>query len=454
MTSGFENLLRKNQVSSDPSDLQVYAKDWTNYFDIKASVILFPESTEDIQKIVLYARENKISLVPSGGRTGLSGGAVASKSEAVVSLQRMKKIISFSEADQLVHLEAGVITEELQNFAEEKDLYFPIEFASTGSSQIGGNIATNAGGIHVLKYGNTRNWVAGLKVVTGSGEILDLNHGLIKNATGFDLRHLFIGSEGSLGFITEAWIRLTRRASKRSLFLVALQDWSSAIELYASLRKQTELIAFEAFTNDCLEKVVSSQNYQRPFSETYPLYVIFEAEENGELVQSLIEPHLDSQLILDATTSTTAEQSRQIWSYRENISESLASYKPYKNDISVLSSQVPEFISEVTSLLESNYRNFEVLWFGHIGDGNLHINILKPDSLSTPEFINKCKSVDLKLFECVKKFHGSISAEHGVGLTKKAFLNFSRSEEEIEIMRKLKRAFDPDGIMNPGKIFD
>jgi len=454
MISDFQNLLRKNQVSDDPSDLQIYAKDWTTYFEIKASVILFPESTEDVQKIVLHARENKISLVPSGGRTGLSGGAVAANAEAVVSFERMKKIISFSEVDQLVHLQAGVITKDLQDFAEDKSLYFPIEFASTGSSQIGGNIATNAGGIHVLKYGNMRNWVAGLKVVMGSGEALDLNHGLIKNATGFDLRHLFIGSEGSLGFITEAWIRLTRSPAERSLFLVGLQDWRSTITLYSSLRKQTELIAFEAFTSACLIKVMAAQNLQQPFSENYPLYVVLEAEENSEVISSLLEPHLDSQLILDATTASTAEQFRQLWSYRENISESLSPHKPYKNDVSVLSSQVPDFIDEVNRLLDQSYKGFEVLWFGHIGDGNLHINILKPDSLSMPEFVNKCKSVDLRLFECVKKFNGSISAEHGVGLTKKAFLNYSRSEEEIEIMKKMKRVFDPDGIMNPGKIFD
>ena len=201
--------LFKNTVLVDGNSLAVYGKDWTTYYNINASACVFPTQTSEVVALVKWARKNKISLVPSGGRTGLSGAACALNGEIIVSFEKMNRILDYNSIDQTVTCEAGVITETLQKFARSKNLYYPVDFAAKGSSQVGGNIATNAGGIKVVRYGMTRNWVTGLKVVTGSGEVLDLNKSLIKNATGYDLRHLFIGSEGTLGFIVEATLQLT-----------------------------------------------------------------------------------------------------------------------------------------------------------------------------------------------------------------------------------------------------
>jgi FAD/FMN-containing dehydrogenase len=196
-------------VKTESVDLNHYGKDWTNDVNPNPSAIVFPTSIEEIKLIVALANKKKIALVPSGGRTGLSGGALAKNSEVVVSFDRMNKILEFNAVDRLITCEPGVTTKKLQEFAEEKELYYPVDFASSGSSQIGGNVATNAGGIKVIRYGMTRNWVQGMKVVTGEGQLLDLNRGLVKNASGFDFRHLFIGSEGTLGFITELTIGLS-----------------------------------------------------------------------------------------------------------------------------------------------------------------------------------------------------------------------------------------------------
>ncbi|MDY3306203.1 FAD-binding oxidoreductase, partial [Psychrobacter sanguinis] len=203
---GFED----NQIKTDSESLEHWGKDWTKHFAPAPSAIVFPKSTEQVQAVVKLANEHGIVVTPSGGRTGLSAGAVASNGEIVVSLDKMNKIGQFFAADRMVEIEAGVITEQLQQFAEDKGLYYPVDFASAGSSQIGGNIGTNAGGIKVIRYGMTRNWILGLTVVTGNGDILELNRGMIKNATGYDLRHLFIGAEGTLGIVTKAQVKLER----------------------------------------------------------------------------------------------------------------------------------------------------------------------------------------------------------------------------------------------------
>ncbi len=198
-----------DRLLTDEASLQHYGRDWTKHFDINPSAIVFPLSTDEVVKLVKFARSEKIGLVPSGGRTGLSGGACALNGEVVVSFEKMNRVLEYNELDRTVRVEPGLITEALQNYAKEKDAYYPVDFAARGSSQIGGNIATNAGGVKVLRYGLTRDWVAGLTVVTGAGDVLELNKGLVKNATGLDFRHLMIGSEGTLGFVTEASMRLT-----------------------------------------------------------------------------------------------------------------------------------------------------------------------------------------------------------------------------------------------------
>ncbi|MBK9321926.1 MAG: FAD-binding oxidoreductase [Bdellovibrionaceae bacterium] len=449
-------LLPADQIKIDSASLLTYGKDWTTYFDVKASAILFPKTTDEVAKIVRWARKYRVGLVPSGGRTGLSGAAVATNGEVVVSLERMNKILSFNETDQMVVCQAGVITETLQDFARSKNLYYPVDFAARGSSQIGGNIATNAGGIKVVRYGLTRDWVAGLKVVTGTGEVLELNNGLIKNATGLDLRHLFVGSEGILGFITECTIRLAPPPPPSKVMVLGLSNLAAVMKVFAQFKNRTKLVAFEMFSDKALEKVIASTGLAMPFETKTELYVLAELESQSNIDEeqnmAAFEKCLLEGWVLDGVISQSDVQAKNFWRLREDISESLAKYSPYKNDISVAISEVPSFMRDLNLVLTESYPTWEVIWFGHIGDGNLHINILRPEGLSKEAFVKECRKVDILVFEAVMKHRGSISAEHGVGLTKKPFLRFSRSQAEIDLMKGIKHTFDPDNILNPGKV--
>lgn len=451
------SFLSSSQVKTDPESLKYYAKDWTTYFDISASAILFPQTAEQVQKIVRWARHYKISLVPSGGRTGLSGAAVATQGEVVISFEQMNKILHFSEVDQVVTLQPGVITETLQKYAAEKNLYYPVDFAARGSSHMGGNIATNAGGIKVVRYGLTRDWITGLKVVTGTGELLDLNRSLTKNATGYDLRHLFIGSEGTLGFIVEAQVRLAPPPPPLQVLVLAVSDLAAVMNVFREFKTKSSLVAFEMFSELALKKVIESTGLSRPFETVSAYYILAEVEIRSETDQSAVleifENCVEKSWVLDGAISQSEAQSKNFWRLREDISESLAKYSPYKNDISVAISKVPDFMQDLDLILRQAYPTWEVVWFGHIGDGNLHINILRPDGMSKEDFVRECQKVDELVFQAVKKQEGSISAEHGVGLTKKKFLGYSRSSGEIQIMKEIKKVFDPDGIINPGKIF-
>lgn len=453
----FEKVLGPNQVSQDPQVLKTYGKDWTTYFDINAKAVFFPQSTDDVVKLVQWARQTKTALVPSGGRTGLSGAACATRGEVIVSFEKMNKIKQFNPVDQTVACEAGVITEDLQDFAKSKNLFYPVDFAARGSSQVGGNVATNAGGIKVVRYGLTRDWVAGLKVVTGKGEVLELGNSLIKNATGYDLRHLFIGSEGTLGFVTEVTFRLASTPPPLQVLILAVPDLTSIMKIYAEFKTRLSLVAFEMLSHQALQKVMDNTQLPAPFSGYSPYYVVTEVEKRSEQDESLIleafEKCLEQNWCTDGALAQSDVQAKTFWRYREDISESLSKYSPYKNDIAVAISQVPPFIEELDSLLKSAYPTWEVIWFGHIGDGNLHINILRPSEISRDAFLKECHQVDNLVFATVKKFKGSISAEHGVGLTKKHFLLFTRSLAEVEIMKGIKKVFDPDNIMNPGKVF-
>ncbi|UYL07296.1 FAD-binding oxidoreductase [Bdellovibrio sp. SKB1291214] len=451
-----DSFLKKDQIKTDEESLKYWGKDWTTYFDIKASAIVFPHTTEEVAALVKWARKNKIALVPSGGRTGLSGAAVATQGEVVVSFDQMNKIKDFSAVDQTVVIQAGVVTETLQEFAHSNNLFYPVDFAATGSSQMGGNISTNAGGIKVVRYGLTRDWVAGLKVVTGTGEILELNNGLVKNATGYDLRHLFIGAEGTLGFITEATIRLAPAPPPMKVLVMAVSGLEAVMKIFGKFKTQTSLVAFEMFSDKALAKVLENTGLPAPLETSASFYVLAEVEirsENDEEKALEVFGHCaEDGWVIDGVISQSDTQATTFWRYREDISESLAKYSPYKNDISVAISKVPPFMADLEKVLASAYPDWEVVWFGHIGDGNLHINILRPQGMSKEEFVQECRKVDVMVFDAVKKYQGSISAEHGVGLTKKSFLNYTRSSAEIELMKGIKKVFDPDNIMNPGKV--
>ncbi|APU32409.1 FAD-linked oxidase [Ectopseudomonas alcaliphila JAB1] len=452
-----KTLVEPGKVLTDADSLETYGKDWTKHFAPAPSAIVFPKTTEQVQAIVRWANAHKIALVPSGGRTGLSAAAVAANGEVVVAFDYMNQILSFNEYDRAAVCQPGVVTKQLQLFAEEKGLYYPVDFASSGSSQIGGNIGTNAGGIKVIRYGMTRNWVAGLKVVTGTGELLELNKDLIKNATGYDLRQLFIGAEGTLGFVVEATMRLDRAPKNLTAMVLGTADFDSIMPVLHAFQSKLDLTAFEFFSDKALAKVLGRGDVPAPFESECPFYALLEFEASTEEVanQALetFEYCVEQGWVVDGVMSQSEQQLQNLWKLREYISETISHWTPYKNDISVTVSQVPAFLKDIDAIVEANYPDFEVVWFGHIGDGNLHLNILKPDNLSKDEFFAKCAVVNKWVFETVQKYNGSISAEHGVGMTKRDYLHYSRSEAEIACMKAVKAVFDPNGIMNPGKIF-
>jgi FAD/FMN-containing dehydrogenase len=445
-------------VKTEADELVNYGRDWTRFYEPRPIAAVLPNSIEAVQAIVRLANQQLVALVPSGGRTGLSGGAVASNGEVVVAFDRMNKILDFSGADRQVVCQAGVVTEQLQQFAEDKGLFYPVDFASSGSSQLGGNAATNAGGIKVIRYGMTRNWVQGLKVVTGSGELLDLNRGLTKNATGYDLRHLFIGSEGTLGFIVELTLSLSRQPLDPTVLLLGVENMADTMPVLEAFQNKLPITAFEFFSDKALRHVLAEKDLQKPFETDAAFYVLIEfeqaSEQDLESAMELFEHCLEQGWVVDGTISQNMGQAQNLWRLREDISETIAKFTPYKNDISVKVSRVPDFLAEVDELVGSAYPEFEIIWFGHIGDGNVHLNILKPESLSAAEFYTQCSKVSDWVFAIVDKHGGSISAEHGVGLLKKPFLHYSRAPAEIEYLKAIKRVFDPNGIMNPGKLLD
>ena len=445
-------------VKTDDVELQYFGKDWTNVFHSDPIAIVLPSSIEDAQAIVEVAMENQVALVPSGGRTGLSGGAVAEQHEIVVAFDRMNKILDFDAVDRQVICQPGVITEHLQQFADDNDLFYPVDFSSSGSSQIGGNVATNAGGIKVIRYGMTRNWILGMKVVTGTGEVLDLNRGLIKNATGYDFRHLFIGSEGTLGLIVELTLALCSKPQDPKVLLLGVEQITDTMEVLKAFRNKLELTAFEFFSDKAMSHVIAEKGLQRPFESICSFYALIEfenvAEQDLENAMELFEYCLERGWIVDGTISQSRAQAENLWRLREDISETIAKFSPYKNDISVKVSKVPEFLEELDALVTQVYPEFEIIWFGHIGDGNIHLNILKPEQLEIGKFYESCSKISEWVFDLVKKYGGSISAEHGIGILKKPFLQYSRSPAELEYMKAIKRVFDPHNIMNPGKLVD
>lgn len=451
-------IVGEQRVKTDRDSLQTWGKDWTKHFEPNPSVIVFPATTEEVQAVVKLANQYQIAITPSGGRTGLSAGAVATNGEIVISLDRMNKVLEFLPADRMVRVQAGIVTEQLQQYAEEQGLYYPVDFASAGSSQLGGNIGTNAGGIKVIQYGMTREWVLGLTVVTGKGDILRLNKGMIKNATGYALQHLFIGAEGTLGIVTEAEIKLTRQPQDLKVLVLGVPDFDSVMPILHAFQQRIDLTAFEFFGRVAMQKVLDAGHVSKPFDTDCPFYVLLEFEGRFDAVvddaMSIFEHCMEQGWVLDGVMSQTQAQAQNLWRLREDISETIAPFTPYKNDISVLITHVPAFIKDIDAIVVANYPDFEICWFGHIGDGNLHLNILKPANLTKDEFFNQCKVVNTKVFETVKKYDGSISAEHGVGMTKKDYLEYTRDPVEIGYLRELKKVFDPNGIMNPGKIFD
>lgn len=442
-------------ISTDASDLAEIGRDWTRVYEAQPTAIAKPRTAEHVSAILELCNAAGARVVPSGGRTGLAGGAVAKDGEIVLSMSRMSAMGEVDIVGRTVRVEAGAVTQAVHDHVKPFGLTWPVDFASKGSSHVGGNIATNAGGIRVVRYGLTRNWVLGLEVVLASGERLDMSRPLEKNNTGVDLRQLFIGSEGTLGVITAATLKLARLPGESDVMLFALKDLAGVVGLFRAAQEAPFVLnAFEFFTDKCLARVKKHRKLENPLSTDSGYFVVLEAE-RGDKTEAWLTDLFERELVLDGTMAQHSAQAASLWALRESISESLsATGLPHKNDISLPIAQLEGFCAALEKTLLERYPGWEVCIFGHIGDGNLHVNVMKPDDMDKTAFLAKTHDVDRHMFQLVQSWGGSISAEHGIGLLKKDYLGFSRSPAELAAMRALKKALDPKGILNPGKILD
>lgn len=450
-------ILAEEDLLTDEESLRTYGADWTKVHEPAPLAIAFPRSTAQVAEIVALCDRTETPVVPSGGRTGLAGGAVAAAGELVLSLEKMRTIGEVDRTGMTVHVEAGAITEAVHEAAAAHDLTWPVDFASKGSSQVGGNIATNAGGVKVIRYGLTRQWVLGLTVVTANGDVLDLDVALEKNNTGIDLRQLFIGSEGTLGIITEATLKLTRLPGHLDVFFFGVESLDSVLAVFEAARGGPfSVMAFEMLTERCLGRLHRHRGLRSPLSEAAPYYVLLEVEASDrDGLDRWLGSLVEADLVVDGVLAANHAQARAIWELREGIGESLsATGLPHKNDVALPIAALTEFCAELEAAFAREYPDWEICLFGHIGDGNLHINVMKPDDLAKEDFLAYVHEADRAIFELVRKHRGSISAEHGIGLLKKEWLGYTRAPAEIALMREMKRVLDPRGILNPGKVFD
>ena len=449
--------LTPSQISTDPDQLAFYGQDWSNVLTVDASAVLFPKTTEEVALILAAASQHSIAIVPSGGRTGLSGGAVAQNGEVILSLEKLNFIGPLNETALSLHVGAGAITQAVHEFCEPAGLTWPVDFASKGSSCVGGNLATNAGGVRVLRYGNTRNWVLNITAVTMDGSTHSFNGELEKNNTGYDLRQLMIGSEGTLAVITEATLKLAPLPRSKLVFFFSLDGFSSVISLFAHARKNLpNLSAFECFDQACLESVLSHFKKPAPIQTLGPAFVLMEIENTDfEAAESFLADLFERGLVLDGVMAQNDREAANLWHYREGIAESILSGNTvHQEDVSVPIAKLEEFYAEIHARYQQSLQGYGIFFFGHIGDGNLHIFVTPPKKTEAThaEFLAQMKKMDLALFEVLAQYHGSVSAEHGIGVLKRHAIHFSRTPQELTLLRGIKAAFDPQGLLNPGKL--
>jgi FAD/FMN-containing dehydrogenase len=443
-------------VRLDPVSLKDYGQDWTRFATPQAKAVLFPRSVDEVAKALRFCRDNRIAVVPSGGRTGLAGGAVAAGGEAVLSLSKLDRLDAPDLVALTVRAQAGVVHEKLQESLKNHGLHWPVDLASKGSCHIGGNLATNAGGLRVIRYGHARHWVQSVQAVTIDGDVIEANGDLEKNNTGYDLRHLLVGSEGTLAVITAATLSLAPLSRSSRVALFAVSGFPAVLEILRDARsRRLPMLAFECWSRACLEAVRDEMKFPDPFEAASPLYALVEIEEGEADLDAWLGEVLEKGLVVDGTMAGDPEGIRRLWRYRENITESLSHRGlVYKNDLALPLRELPAFTAALERDSAALYPKCSVFIFGHIGDGNLHVNVLDAGGRSAAEFRALCEKSNHPLFGLVRKHGGSIAAEHGIGLLKKDFLEYSRPPAEIALLKGIKRAFDPLNLLNPGKIFD
>lgn len=449
---------------TDPHDLEPYLGDWRGFYRGAAPAVVRPAATEQVAAVVRVCADTGTAIVPQGGNTGMSGAATppAAGGAIVLQLGRMNRILGLDALNNTITVEAGCILANIQQAARDAGRLFPLSLGAEGSCQIGGNLATNAGGINVLRYGNARDLTLGLQVVLPDGQVWEGLRGLRKDNTGYDLKHIFIGSEGTLGIITAAVLKLFPVPRTTVTALIAAAAPAAAVELLALLREECgdRVSAFEIISRRCVELVLAHiPGTREPLGRAHPWYVLAELAEasadgplRGEFERAL-ERAVGRGLALDAAIAESGAQRTALWRIRESIPEaSRAEGLLYRHDISIPVSRIPEFIAEAGAALERAFPGARVICFGHLGDGNLHYNCFVPGRNRGDAAALAATDVNRAVLDVVARFAGSFSAEHGVGQAKRAELARYKGALEIGMMRTLKRAFDPRNIMNPGKV--
>ncbi len=435
-----------------------YMREWRQIWTGRSPLVLRPASTGEVSRILALANETGTAIVPQGGNTGLCGGQIPTEegSEVVLSLDRMTRILAVDPADNTITVEAGAILKSVQEAADAVDRLFPLSLASEGSCRIGGNLSTNAGGLNVIAYGNTRDLCLGLEVVLADGRVWNGLKRLRKDNTGYDLRNLFIGAEGTLGIITAAVMKLFPKPKSWQTAFIAVPSPRAAVDLLSLAKEMSgnRVVAFELIADIALQFAVRHAGVRHPLSESAPWYVLAElADPVPGAMMGLLEAAMEQGLVTDAALAQSDAQRAAFWSARELISES---QKPeggsIKHDISVPVSKVPQFLVAADEAVSRLVPGCRFVSFGHLGDGNIHYNVSQPIGMDKAKFLAMWNEMNDVVFEVVRRLDGSISAEHGIGRLKAHHMPEIKSPVELQMMRELKRMFDPNNILNPGRV--
>jgi FAD/FMN-containing dehydrogenase len=429
--------------------------DWTRYEPTRAAALLLPHTTEQVSQALAICHAAHQAVVPQGGMTGLAGGAIPRATDIALSLERLTGIEEIDPASATMTVRAGTTLQTAQEAAAQAGFELALDLGARGSCQIGGNLATNAGGNRVIQSGTARDQVLGLEVVLASGAVLTSLGKMVKNNTGYDLKHWFIGSEGTLGVITRAVLRLHPQRTARHTALVALDHYDAAVSLLRRLstRFGNDIGAFEIMWPDFYDFGVALTGARSPFADAHPLYALiehasFDAADDGERFAAALSEALEAHAIRDAVIAQSMADARALWAVRECTAEFPVKMDPINFDVSLPIGEIGTFVDRCRVALDRQWPGNRSYFFGHIGDSNLHLTV---DGHSVPGVAHH--AVYAFVYEMLGPLHGSVSAEHGIGSLKREFLPISRSREELAAMVAIKRALDPHGILNPGKLF-
>ena len=461
-----KNIVGDKGYTENESDIASHVSEPRGKFSGKTKIVLFPDNTEKVSLVLKYCHDHDIKIVPQGGITGLVGGSIpdASDNEIVVSLKKLNRVREKDIHNQTMTLESGILLAEAHEIADSMNAEFPMHIASEGSAMIGGNVSSNAGGINVLRYGNMRDFVLGLEVVLPNGDIWDGLSGLRKDNTGYDLKQLFIGAEGTLGIITAATLKIYPKNHQRNTAFVAIENPAAAIELLTLARDISgdSLIAFEIIPRIGLEFTARHMpDCRDPLDDAYEWYIVMECATSMDeellnlerVMETILENAFEKELILDGVVPKNVGEARALWNLREFMSEAQKHEGgSIKHDVSVPVSKIPEFLELATKAVQNAVPGIRPVPFGHIGDGNIHFNLSQPVEMDKQEYLSKWENINRTVHTIVTDLGGSISAEHGIGILKTDDLEHFKSPTEMDMMKKIKSAIDPKNIMNPGRI--